>query len=605
MQPSDEIKSRLDIVDIIKEYIQLKAVGSNFSALSPFNNEKTPSFMVSPEKQIWHCFSSGKGGDLISFVMEIEGINFVEALRILAPKAGVTLQRQDPKLASERNRLLDIMEVASNYYHQVLFSSNQSEYARNYLKERQLTEETLIDWKVGFSIDSWNDLVDFLRKRGYKDAEIVKAGLANQKKGSYNLYNRFRDRVMFPISNVNGDIVAFTARVRPDKEEGEIMGKYINSPQTLIYNKSKIIFGLDKAKIEIRSSDLAVVVEGQMDVVTAHQNGFKNVVGSSGTAFTEDQLRLIKRYTNNIAFAFDMDNAGQIATDRAIKGAMAMDMNIKVLILPEGKDPDDFLKKDPQEWQNLVDNAKSSMSYYFDKIFSAVDMESVDGKREVVKKILPIINNLKNLVEKDFWLKKLSQDVGVDEKYLREALNGIENQRGRYNKEEVVREEKEVRKISDEEKKEEYLLTVLIKFPIFLEHVVTNIDKALIFGENNKLLYNSLIIYYNDEKSTFNFEDFKKYLELSDLENKNEQIKLLDKLVISAEGNFEELNEKEAKKEILNIIILLKKGYLKKVIKTIERQMSIAEKDNNKEEIEKLTLKLIEVSKKIRNLTKI
>ncbi len=613
MQPSDEIKSRLDIVDIIKEYIQLKPVGSNFSALSPFNREKTPSFIVSPEKQIWHCFSSGKGGDIITFIMEIEGVNFVEALRILAPKAGVSLRRQNPEMVSRRNRLLDIMEVVSNFYHQNLLNSKNAEVARKYLKERQLTDETLIDWKIGFSIDSWDDAVNVLKKRGYKDNEIIEAGLANKKKEGYGIYNRFRDRVMFPISDINGNIVAFSARIRPDKEDGSVMGKYINSPQTLIYNKSRIVFGLDKAKLEIKNNNLAVIVEGQMDVVTAHQNGFKNVVASSGTALTNEQIKLIKRYTNNIAFAFDMDNAGQIATDRAIRESMAMDMNIRVIVLPSGKDPDDFLKKNPEKWKELVEKADNVMSYYFDKVFSNIDINNVEGKRDAVRNILPIINRLKSLVEKDFWLKQLSQKIDIEERYLRETLASIENKKISYVKKETMFNQNQSldknkiikKELSNEEKKSEFLISFLIKFPIFLEYASKNIDINLICGDISKLLYNNLIIYYNTKNSDFKFDEFKEYLNneaLEDINERNNQLKLLNKLVVFGERRFEGIKKEDAKNEILNILISIKREYLRKAIKTTEKQLKVAEKNNNDKDIEILMLKLKKIFKELKKL---
>ncbi len=613
MQPSDEIKSRLDIVDIIKEYIQLKPVGSNFSALSPFNREKTPSFIVSPEKQIWHCFSSGKGGDIITFIMEIEGVNFVEALRILAPKAGVSLRRQNPEMVSRRNRLLDIMEVVSNFYHQNLLNSKNAEVARKYLKERQLTDETLIDWKIGFSIDSWDDAVNVLKKRGYKDNEIIEAGLANKKKEGYGIYNRFRDRVMFPISDINGNIVAFSARIRPDKEDGSVMGKYINSPQTLIYNKSRIVFGLDKAKLEIKNNNLAVIVEGQMDVVTAHQNGFKNVVASSGTALTNEQIKLIKRYTNNIAFAFDMDNAGQIATDRAIRESMAMDMNIRVIVLPSGKDPDDFLKKNPEKWKELVEKADNVMSYYFDKVFSNIDINNVEGKRDAVRNILPIINRLKSLVEKDFWLKQLSQKIDIEERYLRETLASIENKKISYVKKETIFNQNQSldknkiikKELSNEEKKSEFLISFLIKFPIFLEYASKNIDINLICGDISKLLYNNLIIYYNTKNSDFKFDEFKEYLNneaLEDINERNNQLKLLNKLVVFGERRFEGIKKEDAKNEILNILISIKREYLRKAIKTTEKQLKVAEKNNNDKDIEILMLKLKRIFKELKKL---
>ncbi|PLX27327.1 DNA primase [Candidatus Parcubacteria bacterium] len=344
MQPSEEIKQKIDIVDFLREYIQLTPAGMNFRARCPFHNEKTQSFMVSPDKQIWHCFGCGKGGDIFKFLMEMEGIDFVEALRVLAPKAGVQLRRQNPKVASERARLLDIMDISRRYFHKVLMESSSAKQAREYLTKRGLTESDLMEWQIGYSLDSWDGLLKVLKKQGYNETEIEKTGMiiSNQQRRSY--YDRFRARIMFPINDINGNVVAFSARVSPEKEATEQMGKYINSPQTVLYNKSNILFALDKAKREIKLKDQAIIVEGQMDAVSAHVNGYKNVIASSGTALTIDQLTILKRYSNNIALAFDTDEAGHMAADRGIREAMKLDMNIKVILVPEGKDPDDCIR---------------------------------------------------------------------------------------------------------------------------------------------------------------------------------------------------------------------------------------------------------------------
>lgn len=345
MSQSEEIKSKLDIVEVIREYIPVKAVGANFQALCPFHNEKSPSFVISPEKQIWHCFGCGRGGDVFAFVMEKEGLGFMEVLRLLAPKAGVVLQYENQQEYSERNRLLDILELAGKYYAHIL-STPIGREAREYLIKRGLSDENITEWQLGYSQDSWSGLYDFLKARPltgkkYTDEEILSAGLTVKKEaqnsGGRGYYDRFRDRIMFPIWNVNNNLIAFTARVNPNKEQTEKMGKYINSPQTKIYDKSRVLFGLNKAKSAIRQEDMAIVVEGQMDAISCHNHGFKNVVASSGTALTTEQVALIKRFTNNLALLFDMDAAGQMAADRGIKEALAQEMNLKIIVLSSGR----------------------------------------------------------------------------------------------------------------------------------------------------------------------------------------------------------------------------------------------------------------------------
>ena len=597
LQPSGEIKSKLDIVDVIRDYIQLKAAGMNFRARCPFHREKTPSFMVSPEKQIWHCFGCGKGGDIFSFVQEIEGIDFVEALRMLAPKAGVTLKRQDPKLTSQRNRILDILELSRKYYHKVLLESDQAKYVREYLKNRGLTEDTIEEWQIGYSPDGWENICEFLKQREFSENEIFLAGMSIKSNNRPGFYDRFRDRIMFPINDVNGNTVAFSARVNPNKEAEEKMGKYINSPQTLIYDKSKILFGLDKAKMEIKAKDLAVLVEGQMDVITAHQNGFRNVVASSGTALTQEQTQLFKRFTPNIALAFDMDKAGSMAADRGIREAMSAEMNIKVVELEEGKDPDDYIKEDKDAWEKAVEKAKPMMQYNFDKILAELDLDKIEDRRIAAQKLLPIIVKIGNSIEQDYWLKVLGEKIDTKEDLLRETLKSIkpkDTTKRDYSERDNEKTES-VRILSREEKLTELLLAILLKFNSLIEYTLNQIQIDQVAGDLNRQFYKNLVFYYNNiinndfqdsnlngDGSLIDYENYRNWLaEENKNQDENNQLKLLEKLVILGDEEFYDFQEEQVKRELIKIISYLKKNYLLLRMREIEKLISQSEKEKN------------------------
>ena len=587
MQPSEEIKSRLDIVDVIREYIQLQAAGVNFRAKCPFHREKTPSFVVSPEKQIYHCFGCGEGGDLFSFVMKMEGIEFVEALRLLAPKAGVALKKQNPEAASKRNKILDILELSRRYYHKIFLEEASARNAREYIKKRELSADTIEEWQIGYSPDSWDTVGKLLRAKGYKENEIFVAGLIVKSNKNNRFYDRFRSRIMFPINDINGNTVAFSARVSPEKEATEQMGKYINSPQTPVYDKSKILFGLDKAKLEIKKEDLAIVVEGQMDAISAHQAGFKNVVASSGTALTTEQIQLLKRFSNNIALAFDMDAAGEMATERGIREAMRLEMNIKIIEVPNGKDPDDCIRENPNDWVLAVKNAKSMMEYYFAKTFAGLDMLKLDDKRGAAKILLPIIAGLKNVVEKDHWLKELSNRIDVGEPLLRESITTakprVERTYGQ-KKEAKIKIQKQAR----EEKISEYFLALLLKFNSYLDYAINYLQVEQIFGQDNQEFYKNLIIYYNNSVS-INLDDYKEWLKNIGDNNGTDtktinQLKLLNKLVILVDEEFSDIDEVGAKSEIISLALALKKQYYLEKMKGVEKLIIEAEKqgDENK-----------------------
>ena len=587
MQPSEEIKSKLDIVDVIRDYIPLKAAGVNFRACCPFHREKSPSFMVSPEKQIFHCFGCGKGGDVISFVKEIEGIEFIEALRLLAQRAGVTLQKMDPKVNSDRNKALDIIDLSRKYFHHILRTHPQAQAARDYLKKRGLKEETIDEWQIGYSLEAWDGLLKMLLGRGYKETEILKAGMVIKKEGANKFYDRFRDRIMFPINDVNGSTVAFTARVNPAKEATETMGKYINSPQTMVYDKSKILFGLDKAKLAIKSHEAAVIVEGQMDVITAHQAGYKNLVASSGTALTGEQIRLLKRFTNNIMLAFDQDAAGAMAADRGIREAMQADMNIKVIEVPHGKDPDECIKNNPADWEKAVKGAKAMMQYYFDITFSRLNLEELEGKREAAKKLLPIITKLGSPIDQDFWLKRLSEKINIKEDVLRETLRRSQANSGASNEDRRVMPERELpeapapRVLTREEKLSELFLALLLKFSPILEYASNNVPADHIAGSEFQHLYRSLIIYYNnlvnqtsyDGGFVLTYNEFKQWLTQEIGNNSNNQLAILDRLVILGDKDFYELSVEEAKTQAIKVRQELGRYYLKNRMLEVEKEI--------------------------------
>ncbi len=590
MSQSDEIKSRLDIVEVIRSYIQVKAVGANFQALCPFHREKSPSFVISPEKNIWHCFGCGKGGDVFSFVQEMEGISFVESMRLLAPKAGVTLESFEKKDFSKRNRLLDILESATRYFEKHL-ESNPGKFFREYLSERGLSEETIKEWRIGYAPDSWDNLLIRLKelprneRLHFNDQEIFSAGLSVRKEGVNHYYNRFRDRIMFPITDINGNVIAFTARVNPKIEHNEkVGGKYINSPQTELYDKSRVVFGLDKARRAIKDQDLAIVVEGQMDAIMAHQYGFKNVIASSGTALTAEQLTIIKRYTNNLALAFDMDAAGQMAADRGIKEAMVLDFNISVIVLQDGKDAAECLKKNPEEWRQAVNNARPMMEYYLDKLNSEFDARTAIGSKELAKRALKMIANFSSTIEINFWLKKVAEIIGAPEQSLREELKNINPSLDTSNQaNSAVPEKTAAEPLDRQELMSELILALTLRVPNLISYLSSKLEPEFIKGNEKISFYKDLIIYYN-KNGSFNYEDFRNFL----VSQGEKQEQLLDLLILLGEKDFYSLNETEIKSEIVKSIVELKKYYYQERIKSIQRELLEAEKNGKTELVQQL-----------------
>lgn len=598
MSPAEEIKSKLDIVEVIREYIQVKAAGANFQALCPFHREKSPSFVISPEKQIWHCFGCGKGGDILTFVQELEGLSFPDTLRLLAPKAGVVLTRQSPQAASRRSRLLDCLKTAALKYQECLFEDETGKRMKQYLLKRGLSEDTLRTWQLGYSPESWTLILDYLRQQGFKDEEIFAAGLAGRSERGSS-YDRFRDRIIFPIYDASGATVAFTARINPEKENEVKGAKYINSPQTDLYDKSRILFALNQAKRAIKDRGFAIVVEGQMDAINCHQHDFTNTVASSGTALTETQLLLLKRFTNNIALCFDMDDAGQLAADRGIKEALRLDINVKIIVLPKQyKDPDDCLRANPEDFKQAVINSKPVLEYYFEKVKQGKDLRKVADKKLVANGMLMMLSQMTNKIEQDYWLKRLAESVEISEQVLRESLPKAEELKLGGKKIEVKEDLLNLElSLSREERLTEIFLALLLKSPDFIMYSSTHLEPEDLIGEKAQAFYKNLIIYYN-KFTVLEYDPFCLYLQ----EQADTSADLCGRLALLGEKDYYNYDFTQLKLELTKIILELKKCALKRRIKSLQDQIASAEAAGEEESLHILMTEIKNLSDELNSL---
>lgn len=518
--PVEQIKSRLNIVDVVASYIKLQKAGINLKANCPFHNEKTPSFFVSPTRDTWHCFGCNRGGDIFSFVMEIEGVEFSEALKILADRAGVELKPVSREYKSERERLLKILELAKDFYENELSKNKE---VLDYLKERGLEEKTIKEFGIGFAPEGWRNLHSFLKNKNYSDSDIEKTGMII--KSEKGCYDRFRSRIMFPLINSAGQIVGFSGRVWGE-ESASTGGKYINTPQTILYDKSRFLYAFDKAKTEIRKQDLCILVEGQMDAIMSHQAGVKNAVAVSGTALTKDHLQIIKRLTNNLAVAFDKDEAGINASKRGIDMALAEEFDIKAIVISFGKDPADAIKEDKKNWEKAIKEAKHIIDFYLE-ILSEKNMDPRELKKKVKENILPYIAVIPGEIEKAHWVGEIAKFLNIKEDPVWEDLRNISLP--------YFDSEKEKGMIFDEKKIKSRIDIIkerLIGFIIWQENTDDeNLSKLLSeCGEKYKLKFNKegqneKRMLFEAELCYAGMEDLKKELEKLMIDLEKEMIK--------------------------------------------------------------------------------
>jgi DNA primase len=429
---TDEIKQRVDVVELISRYTQLKRAGSIYKGLCPFHSERTPSFVVFPNTGTWHCFGScGTGGDVISFVMRKENLDFREAVELLAKQAGIELTgSEEDRSGQQRAQVYDVNESAAAYFEQVLNHHPAADAARRYLERRGIDSATIQQFRLGFALDAWSGLRDHLLGQGVALEKLLEAGVVKRNEERNTTFDMFRNRVIFPIRDRQGRVIGFGGRVMDDG-----VPKYLNTSETAVFHKSHVIYGLDLAQRAIRERDQVVIVEGYMDVIAAHQFGFSNVVACMGTALTPEQLRQLQRYTDNFVLALDADAAGQQATIRGLNQARQsltrvrkpvvtpggvrledrLGANLSITTMPEGKDPDDVIRADPRLWQAAVDGAKPLVDFYFDVVAAGEDLASARGKGQAVAELAPLIAELGDEIERQHYVQRLSRLVQVDE----------------------------------------------------------------------------------------------------------------------------------------------------------------------------------------------
>lgn len=436
----DEVKDRIDIVEFVSSYVPLQKTGRNYKGLCPFHADTTPSFVVFPDSQGWHCFGAcGTGGDIFTFLMKKENLDFSEALRVLAQRAGIPLapRSEEERAEDERQKLLrQINADAGRYFHHLLLHSPQGQAARDYLAGREVTDETWKTFQLGYGLPEWEALSRHLSDKGYEQEDIFAAGLTVEREsGGY--YDRFRGRLVFPICDYRGGVVGFGARALDDS-----VPKYVNTPQTRLFDKGSILYGIHLAKGPIRDQGAAIIVEGYMDVLMGHQNGFQNVVASMGTALTESQVSALRKLTKSFTLAMDADAAGRQASLRGLEVVKKqygiehrqspeareiyrhirlkkyVDANIKIVTMPSGQDPDDVIRRDPEAWGQLVEGALPLMDYYFEVAAAGKSIDSAEEKSALVRELLPLIGEIRDGIERAHYLQKLGRLVRIDERTL-------------------------------------------------------------------------------------------------------------------------------------------------------------------------------------------
>ena len=564
-----EVKEKNDIVEIIGSYLTLKKAGVNYKAVCPFHSEKTPSFMINPERQTFKCFGCSEGGDVITFVEKMEGLDFYNALKLLAEKAGVTLKSNSVQYganvhsADKKTRLFEINEWAAKVYNKILTGHPKAEAARKYLDKRGLTAETIKNFNIGYAPDSWDFILRFLISKKYTEAEAVEAGVAIKSERG-KIYDRFRGRIVFPISNPMGATVAFTARILeiPGKP-ADTGAKYLNSSESAIYTKGKVIYGLDRAKMAIKEADLAIMVEGNMDVIACHQAGFKNVIASSGTAATLDQLKILSRYASEIAFCFDTDTAGQTAMKRAVKIALANDISTKIITTEPFKDADEAIKADPKNWQRMVGKARPSLEYWIDQLVAQNPKLEVSDKKKIAKEILPVIKITISDIEKEHYIKYLSDKLSVSEQSLIDALAKSKS------------ETEFIKKTSNEE--------------VLKPEKLTLIEKVLgfIWAEPDLIKKLPADFAVADQK----FAPILAMIKSGKIEREKiapELAIILDNLAMSTFKNLDPNEEEIIQSEFLFLIGRLKSDQKEDIKEEYAKKISEAEKSGDKESLKKL-----------------
>lgn len=533
------IRSRIPIEELVQTYVPLKKSGRNWKGLCPFHQEKTPSFYVSPEKGFAYCFGCRKGGDIYTFLQEMEQVDFKEALKMLAERAGIELPKSGAHGASkeEKERWQKLLQEAHGFFKRSLLEHAK---ALSYLKKRGFDKKECAERGLGFSPDSFHQLTEHLKKRGFSTKEILDTGLGAQKEiGDSNVYDRFRNRIMFPIDDIQGKLVAFGGRTLSEDKDS---AKYVNSPETKFYHKGSTLYLLSEAKKNIREKDSAVIVEGYFDALACHVFGFTNTVASCGTALTDEQVKMLGRFTKNLFFAFDADSSGQEAASRSIDIAQRLGFSVRIMVMPSGKDPDEAIREDKKSWEQAIEKAVDAMDYEFEKAFAQVDKNSLSGKKAVAGRLFSIIGRLPDQISQEFYLKKLSGLLSISYESL---LSDFKRSAGK-----MVATAARPAPSQPADRaftRLELLLGILANHPQLLEKIREKL-KEVYFPENQeKFLYKSMSGPYNASE--------------------------LKILALYAEERYEAFAEKELLEEVLALTEGIRNEYKRRSLQSLRSRM--------------------------------
>lgn len=592
--PVEQIKERLSIEEVVSSYIKLGKAGSNLKARCPFHNEKTPSFFVSSGRGTYYCFGCGASGDIFSFVEEFEGLDFKGALKLLAARAGVELKNYSKDRTDEKDRLFEVMELTATHFRDNL---KENKEVMDYLKSRGLLEKSITDFKIGFAGEGWRELYNFLRQKNFTDAEIEKAGLAKKSEkaalsGGHGFYDRFRNRIMFPISDSSGRVIAFSGRLF-SAEGGSASGgkisqfeqpKYLNSPETPIFSKSAVLYGLDKAKQSIRANNFSILVEGQMDLIMSHQAMYRNTIASSGTALSDSEvskenavtnLGLVRRLSGNLVLAFDGDKAGINATKRAGKIALLLGMDVKVAPLPEGIDPADLIsKKGASAWKDAIKNSKHIIEFLLEKVLQNFGHNPRKAGTLVREEILPYVEAIPSAIEKAHFLKRISDLADIPITALQDDLRNIEKEQ-KYQKSEI----EAVIEVSNNLRRQDYIERKLLGI-IFWQ-------KSLPLGSKKNIDADKILA----ELSGILKKDPEEILQ-GGRENKQD-------LIFEAEVFY---GNASVSKDAEELLVNLKGEYLKEELSRKMRELHAAEEAKDKEKSARLLSDIGEINQKIQDI---
>ncbi len=595
MDELSQIKEKINIIDLVSEYVPLKKAGLNYKAPCPFHQEKTPSFVVSPERQIFKCFGCDKGGDIFRFYMEKEGVSFPEAIEILAERAGVKLQKKTRVEEDPKDNLFNINQKAAQFYQYLLLNHKIGKTSLSYLKKRGLTDETIKEFGLGYAPQNWETLTKFLKKRGFSTKIIVESGLgvASQK----GCYDRFRGRIIFPLVDIRDRILGFSGRILDVGDP-----KYINTPQTPIFDKGKFLFGLHKTKGIIKEKKTVVLVEGEFDMLMSYQSGVKNVVASKGTALTESGIEVLKKYAETLILCFDTDLAGDAASRRGIEIADKAGLNLQVIVFGGVKDPAEVCLNNPEDWQKMVASAVPIYDYYLESVTKRFDLKLATSKKAIFAELLPIWAKISDQIVKEHYLEKLAALLQVKDDVVRNELKKvqrIESFPSRFNPVSKPTEAIPTDNIlpkSRRELLEEYLISLVLHMPDE-EIYVPNFPETLFTDELLKQIYVMLVLFLDAiafKTKAFNISEFVKTLpeDLSEIVDRLYLMPIDERLEVVSNW----------KKEVDLVIGELKKMLIKSSLEKLSLQIKNAQEFGKIETLETLNRRFRDLSIKLKNL---